>query len=483
MKCVLLNLPSPSGRNIYRGYAGDFGLAGTMADETLLPIHLVYGASAAGKQGCEYDLVDAQVLRYGSSQAVDVVRKGNPDILISWLALPSIHDDLVLLDEIKRALPGVVVVALGAVCNVIPEEVLLKSRVDLAVCGWYPHYSLISHVIQVLQSSGPGQDTFDKIGGARYLRQGQMVQSPVDPCEETLDELSLDVYRQLPIQRYLREVPDIRGSTIKCISIATSTGCPYSCMYCPYPIGYGRKVTHKSIPRILDELEFLKTTFGVTGFSFRDQLFTHNRQRVEDLCDEMVRRGLNVKWHVEARADEVTDALLAKMKHAGCFRIHYGVETGSPEMLRKTGKPGLEIDMAKKAFQMTRGLGIATTAHMMLGLPGENQETLQDSFDLLCQINPDVASLNVTTPYPGTKLFRIADEKGWLSTRDWSRYTSFDAIMRTDELTTAQLSEARKVMRRRFRNFKLRHDSEYRKLYLKALPKAILARLTSLFKS
>ena len=483
LKCVLLNPPSPRGRNIYRGYAGDFGLAGTMADEILLPIHLVYGASAAKRQGCEYDVVDAQVLSYDSSQAVDVVKRGNPDVLISWLALPSIRDDLALLDEIKRAVPSAVVVALGAVCNVMPEEVLLKSNVDLAVCGWYPHYSLISHVIQVLQSSGPGRDSFDKIGGARYLRQGQMVESPVSSCEETLDELSLDVYRQVPMQKYLRGVPDIRGSTIRCISIATSTGCPYSCMYCPYPIGYGRKVTHKSIPRILDELEFLKANFGVTGFSFRDQLFTHNRQRVEDLCDEMVRRDLKVKWHVEARADEVTDVLLGKMKRAGCFRIHYGVETGSPEMLRKTGKPGLEIDTAKKAFQMTRDLGIATTAHMMLGLPGENQESLQSSFDLLCQINPDFASLNVTTPYPGTRLFRMADEKGWLSTRDWSRYTSFDAIMRTDDLTTAQLSEARRVMRRRFRNFKLWHDPEYRKLYLKALPKAVLERLAALFKS
>ncbi|MBN2098739.1 MAG: radical SAM protein [Dehalococcoidia bacterium] len=458
-------------------------MAGTIADETLLPIHLAYGASAAKRQGCEYDVADAQVLRYGSSQAVDVVRRSTPDILVSWLALPSLHDDLALLDEIKRAVPGVVVVALGAVCNVMPEEVLLKSNVDMAVCGWYPHYNLISQAIQVLRSSGPGQAAFDKIGGARYLKQGQMVQSPIEPCEETLDELALDVYRQLPIQKYLRDVPDIRGSTIKCISIATSTGCPYACMYCPYPIGYGRKVTHKSIPRILDELESLKTNFAVTGFSFRDQLFTHNKQRVEDLCDEMVRRDLNVKWHVEARADEVTDGLLTKMRRAGCFRIHYGVETGSPEMLRKTGKPGLEIDMAKKAFKMTKEMGIATTAHMMLGLPGENQETLKISLDLLCQINPDVASLNVTTPYPGTKLFRMADEKGWLSTRDWSRYTSFDAIMRTDELTTAQLSEARKVMRRRFRNFKLRHDSEYRRLYLKALPKAVLGRLASLFRS
>lgn len=480
---MLLNLPNPPGRNIYRGYAGNFGLAGRMSDETLLPIHLLYGASAARRRECECGVLDAQALRYGPSRVVDEVGKSSPNILFSWVSLPSIRDDLALLDEIRRAVPGVVVVALGAVCNVMPEEVLLRSKVDLAISGWYPHYNLISNAIQVFQTHKSVQDVFDTIGGARYVKDGRMVESPAAPCGENLDELSLDVYHQLPIEKYLRKVTDVKGSMVRCISVATSTGCPYSCIYCPYPIGYGRKVTHKSIPRIIDELEFLKANFGVVGFSFRDQLFTHNRQRVEELCDELLRRGLKVRWHVEARADEVTDGLLTKMKRAGCFRIHYGVETGSPEMLKKTGKPGLEIVQAKKAFRMTRDLGIATTAHMMLGLPGENQETLKNSFDLLCQINPNIASLNVTTPYPGTKLFRVADEKGWLSTRDWSEYTSFNAIMRTDELTVAEISEAKRVMARRFRNFKLRHDSTYRCLFIRALPGEAFRRLLSLFRA
>jgi anaerobic magnesium-protoporphyrin IX monomethyl ester cyclase len=479
---MLLNMPNPTGRNVYRSYAGDFGLAATTPDdETPLPIYLLYAASAAKGLACEYDVLDAQVLRLDASRVLDAVRKSSPDLVISWVSLPSIHEDLALLSEIKRAIPGAIVIALGAMCNVMPEEVLLKSGIDLAVGGWYPHCNLVSNAVQVLSSNPRGQDAFDKIGGATYTRDGRVVKSPVAPCDEDLDHLSLDVYRQLPVRKYLGKVPDIKGSTIECVSVVTGAGCPYACMYCPYPIGYGRKVMHKSIPLIIDELEFLKANFGVTGFLFEDELFTHDVKRTEDLCDEMIRRDLNVKWYVQARVDEVNDGLLAKMKRAGCFRIHYGVETGSPEMLRRTGKPGLETHRVKKVFEMTRGLGLATTAHMMLGLPGENRETLENSFDLLCQINPDHANLNLTTPYPGTKLFRLADEKRWISTHDWSKYTSYDAVMRTDDLTAAELSEAREAMRTRFRRFKLRHDSDYRKRFLRALPKAILGRLSSLF--
>ena len=128
---------------------------------------------------------------------------------------------------------------------------------------------------------------------------------------------------------------------------------------------------------------------------------------------------------------------------------------------------------------MTKELGIATTAHMIIGLPGENQETLKHSFDLLRDLNPDTASLNIATPYPGTKLFELASSKGWISTYDWSKYTSFNAIMSTGELGVAQLSEAQTKMGRKFRNFKLLNDSHYRKAYLRSLPGEIRNRLVS----
>jgi radical SAM superfamily enzyme YgiQ (UPF0313 family) len=479
---MLLNPPNPPGRNIYRGYAGGFGIVGSIPSETLLPIYLLYGASALEKSGCEYDTLDAQAMRYDSSQTVDAVIRDEPNVLISWLSLPSIYNDLSLLNEIKEATRNVLLVGIGTVCNVMPEEILFKSRVELVVKGGYPHYNLISNLVGILKRNPVSPDTFDRIGGAVYLKEGKMVQSSIERCYEDLDQLVLDTYHQLPLNEYLEDIPDGKGSTFKCIPIVTSVGCPYTCVYCPYPIGYGRKLIHKSIMHIVDEIEFLKTNFGISGFLFRDQLFTHNRQRVVDLCDEIIHRDLNIKWFAEARADQVSEELLSRMKGAGCFRIHYGVETGSPEMLKKIGKPGVEMEAIKKTFRMTEDIGIATRAHMIIGLPGENQRTLEDSLDLLRDLNPDSVTLSILTPYPGTKLFAMAREQGLISTYDWSRYTGHDAIMGTGELSVDEVSRASKQMANRFRNFKLLHDSNYRRAHIKRLARAIGTRLLSLLK-
>ena len=478
---VLMNLPNPPRRNINRDYAGGFGTIGPLSSKTLLPVYLLYGASAMKKARCKYKILEAQGMNYSFAQTVNMVIEDKPDVLISWLSLPSIYDDLALLDEIKKVMPNVLIIVLGVVGNVMSEEILLKSNVDLVIKGWYPHYNLIFNLVDVLKNNSLSKDTFKQIGGAVYVEDGRITQSSIEPFDEDLDQLSLDVYYQLPLDRYLIRLQDARGSTLRCIPIITSMGCPYACMYCPYPLGFGRKIRHKSIINIVEEMEFLRNNFGVSSFIFRDQLFTHNKQRVLDLCDEIINRDLNIKWIVEARVDEVSEELLLKMKSAGCFRINYGVETGSQEMFKKIGKPGVETDSIKKAFGITRELDIATTAHMLLGLPGETKETLQSSLEMLCTINPNDANSNIATPYPGTRLFEMASKKGWISTYDWSKYSSYDAIISTGYLSVDQISIATKRVIRRFRNYKLWHDSNYRKLYFKISLRIIYERLKSLF--
>ena len=97
VKFMLLNLPSPTGQSISRDYAGGFGIVGT-SGETLLPIHLLYGASALKNFGCDYKVLDAQAINYRPSQVVEVIKKSQPGILISWVSLPTMQQDLELLN-------------------------------------------------------------------------------------------------------------------------------------------------------------------------------------------------------------------------------------------------------------------------------------------------------------------------------------------------------------------------------------------------
>lgn len=478
---MILNLPNPPGHTVYRGFAGGFGTLGGISHGTLLPIYLLYAASAIHKSGCEYNILDAQALRCGPSQVLDTVARNKPDVLIAWISLPSMRYDLNLLDGIKARNPSLLVVALGTVCNTLPDEVLSQSKIDLAVKGWYPYCNTIARLVDTLKKDPFDWDSLCTKLCAAYLKDGKVVQSSTELCHEDLDRLSLDAYYQLPLERYLASTPDAKGSILKYIPVITAAGCPYSCAYCPYPIGYGRRVIQKSISRILDELEFLRTNFGIRGFLFRDQLFTYDKKRLSDLCDAIVDRNLSIKWFVEARVDHISEEILSKMKRAGCFRIHYGVETGSPSMLRKLGKPGVEIETIKKAFSMTREFGLATTAHMIIGLPGENEVTLKESLHLLREIKPNNINFNIATPYPGTSLFEMAKKEGLVTTYDWSKYTSYDAVMSTGELSVAQISKAVRNVRLKLHISKLLRDRTYQKVYFSSLPRRMLERLWRLF--
>ncbi|WP_167879518.1 radical SAM protein [Methanococcoides sp. NM1] len=475
LKYMLINLPNPPGKNVYREYAGGYGTVGTLTSETILPTYLMYGASAAKRAGCLFEILDAQGMKYESHQVVDSVERYKPDILITWISLPTLYDDLAIVQSIKKAVPDILVISLGAMSNMLPEEVLGDS-VDLAVKGRYLHYNLILNIIHKFEESKNIIETFEHIGGAVYLEDGKVTHSSIDPPDEELDDLSFDIYNMLPVHAYIGDFFDIEGNNIRCIPLVTGTGCPFGCMYCPYPFTYGKKVNHKSIDKILAEMEFLKANFDINGFDLRDQVFTLNKERVIKLCDEIIKRKLDVKWLIETRVDQVDHELLSKMKDAGCFRIHYGVETGTPEMLIEVGKPGVDIKKIKDAFKMTKDLGIYTMAHVILGLPGENKETLDNTIALLYDLEPNLVNLNIATPYPGTKLFKLASEKNWIKTYNWPEYTSYNAIMRTEDLDVDDLIKARKKIRSKFRTHQLLNDSSFRKHYLKRLPQKLYYR-------
>jgi len=480
MKCMLLNLPNPPGRNIYREYAGGFGVSGPWSSSTLLPIYLLYAATAARQTGWEYDILDAQAMKYDSAKVISEVKKSGCTLLISLVSLPSMQQDTELLAAIKQTNPHVFIIVLGAVCNVMPEEVLSRSGVDLVLNATYPYYRRLAEVLSILRDNPPERNALTQIAGGSYLVDGTPVHNKTENYSEELNQLDFNVYQQLPLHRYMISVPDVKWVFHKCISVVTGVGCPYGCFYCPYPIGYGRTIVNKSISKIIDELEYLKTKFGITEFLFREQNFTYRSDRVLSLCNEIIARKLDIKWYVEARVDQVSEEMLGIMKVAGCFRIHYGVETGSTELITRLGKPRVQIGQVKRAFELARKLGIATTAFMIIGLPGETRETLRASVRLLREINPDNVHINVVTPYPGTNLYKMAISKGWLICNDWSKFTEHTAVMTSGEFSIHDLSSARKMMWNEFRNYKLRHDRYFRSAYLKSLPSAVWGRLASI---
>jgi radical SAM superfamily enzyme YgiQ (UPF0313 family) len=188
------------------------------------------------------------------------------------------------------------------------------------------------------------------------------------------------------------------------LSMTTSRGCPFGCIFCVGRKMGGARVRYRDPAAVVDELASL-ATLGFHQINLADDLFTANPAHCLGVCNEILRRGLKVPWTSFARVDTVSEKLLARMKAAGCHTVSFGVESGSPQMLKRI-KKGITREQVLTAAEMCRRVGIGAQASFILGLPGETPETLRQSVAFGEQLKTlGVAhGFHLLAPFPGTEI-------------------------------------------------------------------------------
>jgi len=445
---MVLNPPSPPHLDVCRDWAGGFGTAtqvrrradyGQSSNPTL-HLFLPYASAALSKKGYTYSILDCQRLRLNRLQVLKDLKKRNPDVIFSLIGLPSLKRDLELLDMVKESLPYTTIVGVGTSCRFVWNDILLNSKIDAVLRNSYPYVSNLTSFLRALER----KQNFRKVPGISYVKSGKIINT-VEPPDTDLSNLPPTNYDELELDGY-ESFKDLEGNRYRYVPILGSKGCPYPCIYCPYPLGFGKKWTHRSPTDIVDEIEHLYAR-GVNGFLFRDQSFAMNKKHALEVCETIISRKLDIAWFCEARVDHVSKELLGVMKKAGCKQVHFGVETGDPELI-KWGKPQTDLDTIRKAFTLTKEIGLYTMAHIILGWPDETLESLEKTYRFVAEIAPDNVNWNVLTPYPGTNLYDMAKENNLILTNDWSKYTSYTIVMRTKWLSAEQLEKAKsKIVR------------------------------------
>ena len=462
-RVLLLNLPSPPGLDVDRDSAGGYGLARRVRRakyghslEVLLPLFMLYLAAQIKKDGYPLKVLDGQAERMNQASVLEAVGAVRPQYLICMISLPSVYGDMFLLNAIKRNFSDVCVIVIGVVVRFLGEEILSNSGTDFLMDGRYPFYS--GAIIQLIQTLNTGAvDCLKEVPGLIYRehrKEGHSVHH--NPYErgaggESLDAFDPETYLMFPIEKYKLHFFGPNGMSARCIPIIASIGCSFQCKYCPYPIGFGKKVRYKSPVRVVNEMEFLNRHFGLRAFILRDQVSTVSERQVQKICELIISRKLDISLVFETRADLVSRDMIRKLKQAGCFRINVGVETGDQQLLRDVGKPGLDKEMVRSAFCIAAQEGIYRSAHVLLGLPGENWNTLMNTKDFLLELDPDGVNWNFALPYPGTWLYEIAKQRGWILTTDWGHYVTGRVVMRTEELSEKELVKAGRELSRAFR--------------------------------
>lgn len=444
MKILFVSLPNPPLLGINRDYCGGFGSAYPISPGAKLtvfpPIFDAYAAAMLLKQGFDVSIIDAQAEDLSVNQLLQKIKRVNPTVVVARISLPAFDNDVKILGEIKNVVQDAVLIGWGSVCKVEPEHVLSRSNLNLVIRGELEF--IILEVAKKLKEN----ESLNSINGISFKNKGAIIHNPDRPFEKNLDAIPFPAYHLLPMEKYLAPeayfVPN--GSKTKMISFFTmlsSRGCSMNCLYCPYPVIFG-PWRGFSPERVVAEIEELTTNYPIQAIWFHDQTFSMFPKQTEELCDEITKRGIDIRWACETRADKLSSSLVRKMKAAGCTRIQIGVETGDTDLLERIGKRSTTLEVIEKAIEVFKKENMLVEANFLVGLPGESWKTIVNTARFIKKIKPDDVAVSIVTPYPGTPLFKLAKRKGWLITEDWSNYSTSKPVMSYPDFSAKEMKAA-----------------------------------------
>ena len=193
--------------------------------------------------------------------------------------------------------------------------------------------------------------------------------------------------------------------------ILSSRGCPYDCSFCASKLMWNRKVTYKSIPRLLDEMQHIYRQFTPDCFTFWDEVFTLNKKRLTEFCNTY---NLPAQWRCDSRADILTEDMVVMMKNAGCASISIGVESSDNDILKQVRKNETTDDFLRVAEILNKH-NIQWKAYMIIGFPQDTEKTIRDSIDFVKKLGPFRITLSFFTPYEGTDLYNEVMDMGLIN--------------------------------------------------------------------
>ena len=217
--------------------------------------------------------------------------------------------------------------------------------------------------------------------------------------------------------------------------LLASRGCPEFCTYCPHRILAGYRM--RSIANIVDEMERLCSRVSRPYVIFRDPLFTEQRDRVIELCDEIKRRGLNLTFEAETRLDRLDVELLDKLHAAGFRAMSFGVESLDPATLKKSGRRPIPQAHQREIIEHARKLGIVTAAFYVLGFLQDDWNSIAATIDYATDLGSTFAQFKMLTPYPGTPMFKQIEPL--LAETDWEKFDGFTPVFNHPNLTEREL--------------------------------------------
>ncbi len=471
MQILLIDVPRP-----------DIPMEGVGLVEITHPsLGLSYIAAVLEQNGFDVSLLDAFNLKLTLKDIQETLAQEQFDVVGLTCVTPTYPIAAVIAGIVKEINENTKVVIGGPHVTFTYEDILNEEEaIDIVVRGEGEQTML--ELVRTLEKGGDLSD----VDGISYREGDNMVVTPDRPFIKELDSLPFParhLWHENIIDR-LTEMP-----------IISSRGCPFSCLYCSTSCMWGHEIRYRGTKNLIDEMEDVVNNFNIRRFIFNDDVFTLNKNKVFEICDEIEKRDLGIHWACSSRTDTVSKDMLERMKRAGCDTIYYGIESGNPKVLGSILKK-TTLEQAKNAVKWADEAGIVTIASFIIGFPGEMpgkdyvawskktnwiekedkfkgdvSDSIYSSLQFAEGLGADINQVHLLTPFPGTDVYDRMEELGIkLLTKDWEMFNLQFPVIETTNLSVDDIVNAYTLYLDKFNNLNISRRSNRRKKTDKPLP-------------
>jgi radical SAM superfamily enzyme YgiQ (UPF0313 family) len=379
----------------------------------LIPLSLLSLCGPLVKNNYKVKIIDQRIEQNFFEKIDEILENGVVCVGITFSTGNQIKYACEIMDYIKEKYPSTKIVVGGFHSSLLPHQTIEYKNIDIVVVG--EGEKTFFELVESLKKN----KSLKEVRGIVFKENGEIIETP--------KQEAIDVNEYYEIPYYL--LKNYIGNYSYCGLIYSSRGCPLRCSFCSITLIYPKWVALKPELVIEQIKELLK--LGVTYINFVDDDFFVDLKRVEEILDLKLKEKIFVNWRAQCRIDYVlkmSDEFLAKLKKCGLDVLYVGAESGSDRILKLMDK-NINVDMIKKVNLRLKKFGIIPEFSFMAGFPSETEEDFEKTNNLIKQLkveNPksSIWKINTCSPYPGTKLFEIAVEEGFVppkSLKEWSK--------------------------------------------------------------
>lgn len=367
------------------------------------------GYVATAMQRCDIDvsILDCSAWSFDDIEIAKAVIQSGVKIFGIGGLYPMFKEIERICGIIRAVIPKATIILGGALPSPIPEFALRQTGADIATIGE------TEMTIPPLMAALAGDGDLASVRGIAYVKDGEFFQTgkPLLPAAVTKKEVGWPALDLSPVEQYITSPKFYPfNQTDRLLPIVTGRGCPYSCNFCFRVNAY----RIRPLDDLFDEMEYMIDRYRLDGFYLVDDLMMLSEKKIKGFCEGVLDRGLKIKFSCSGRVNTVTPEIARLLKEAGAVSIYYGVESGSQNILTSMSKK-TTLEQVHEAVRLTRENGIYCQYGLMFGQPGENEQTLRDSVDLLKKISYGeyrAQKIFGCIPFPGTGLYDWCKENG-----------------------------------------------------------------------